>query len=311
MEEKIRIGLKELVSKGYDKFVIYPFGKYGKITKKILNEELHIEELYVVDKTFENNPMIMSLDKLRNDYCKEKFIILVAVDPRGWDVSLQIHRNLMEFATLDRIVDILSWSPFFTPWGHFDKINLRKQTKIALLESLAREVYKNNIKGSVAEAGVYQGETARFINLLFPDRKLFLFDTFEGFNIIDQKSDDKRNLYNEKLDFSQTSEEIVLKKMHFVDQCIIKKGWFPESAKDVNEKFALVRLDMDLYDPIYAGLKFFYPKMQKGGYIIVHDCRSKNFDGARMALVDFCKEKHIGYMCIHDNLGSAVISIGL
>ena len=68
---------------------------------------------------------------------------------------------------------------------------------------------------------------------------------------------------------------------------------------------------MDLYDPIYAGLQYFYPLMEKGGYIVVHDCRSENFDGARAALLDFCKEKNIGYMCMPDDLGSAVINIGL
>lgn len=67
---------------------------------------------------------------------------------------------------------------------------------------------------------------------------------------------------------------------------------------------------MDLYDPIYAGLEYFYPRMEKGGYIVVHDCRSKNFDGARAALLDFCKKNHIGYMCMPDDLGSAIINIG-
>ena len=220
-----------------------------------------------------------------------------------------MHRTLGAFAEYERIADILAWSPYFTPWNHFEEICSLGRPKIALLECIAKEIYKNGIKGSVAEAGVFQGGTARFINLLFPDRTFYLFDTFEGFNKKDQDNDDERNLFNMKIDYSQTNEEMVLAKMHFPKKCVVKKGWFPESAKGVDDKFALVRLDMDLYDPIYSGLEFFYPRMEKGGYIVIHDCRSKNFDGARKALLDFCREKNLGYMCMPDNLGSAVISV--
>lgn len=313
MQDKIRRGLNELINKqGKDKFVIYPFGTYGKITKRILNEEFHVQELYVVDKNKDVEGIrIEDIDKLKEDYKKKEFDILLAVDPICWDTSLSIHRDLMTFADIERISDILSYSPYFTQWEHFSKINYLSKTKVAPLECIAREIYRNHITGSVAEAGVFQGDTARFINYLFPDRALYLFDTFEGFNQQDQYNDDERDLFNLKIDYSGTSQELVLKKMHYPQKCIIKKGWFPESTKDVDEKFALVRLDMDLYDPIYSGLEFFYPKMEKGGYIVVHDCRSRNFDGARKALIDFCQKYNLGYMCMPDNLGSAIICVGM
>ena len=41
------------------------------------------------------------------------------------------------------------------------------------------EAIKNkNIEGSLAEVGVFKGETARIIHHLLPDRKLYLFDSF-------------------------------------------------------------------------------------------------------------------------------------
>ena len=49
MEEKIRQGLKHLIEEGKKDFVICPYGKYGQMAKKILNEEFKIQELYVVD----------------------------------------------------------------------------------------------------------------------------------------------------------------------------------------------------------------------------------------------------------------------
>lgn len=308
----IKNAIKELVKKGKSEFVIYPFGKYGRMTKEILNQEFGIEERYIVDNLLsETNEFIYDVDYMKIDYeCSgSDFTILLAVDPDGWDISLKIHRQI-SFVAVDRIADILARSTYFCPWNHYESIKTLKWPKVALIECISREIYKNEIEGAVAEAGVFQGQTARFINTFFPDRKLYLFDTFEGFNELDQMNDDKRNLYNKKIDYSETSEELVLQRMHFPQNCIIKKGWFPESAEGIKEKFAFVRLDMDLYNPIYSGLEFFYPKMQSGGYIVVHDCRSKNFDGARKALVDFCTEKKIGYMCMPDNLGSAVINVG-
>ncbi len=310
MKDKIIKALKYYIDKGVKDFVIYPYGNYGKITKSILNNEFGIKEKYVVDN-YINDQDVKTVEYLKEDYGKSNFKIIIAVDPVSMKTSTEVHREISSFADNDRIIDVLSWSPYFAPWNHYSEINTMDKPKIALIECIAREVYKNNINGSVAEAGVYKGWTARYINMFFPDRKLYLFDTFEGFNKDDQERDDSRNLYNMKIDYSKTSEELVLNRMYNPNKCVIKKGWFPETTYNIKDKFAFVRLDMDLYDPIYAGLQYFYPLMEKGGYIVVHDCRSENFDGARAALLDFCKEKNIGYMCMPDDLGSAVINIGL
>ena len=145
---------------------------------------------------------------------------------------------------------------------------------------------------------------------LFPDRKLYLFDTFHGFDQRDQRYDDDSEIHNLKLDFSDTSVEMVLEKMIWIQNVIIKEGWFPDSAKGVNDEFCCVRLDMDLYQPTKSGLEFFYPRMIHGGYICVHDCRSRNFDGARKAVEEFCKKYSLNYMNMPDDLGTAVIPVG-
>jgi O-methyltransferase len=63
----------------------------------------------------------------------------------------------------------------------------------------------------------------------FPDRKLYLFDTFEGFDERDVKIELKNNYSAGNQDFSNTSVELVLNKMKHKDNCIIKKGFFPET----------------------------------------------------------------------------------
>ena len=60
--------------------------------------------------------------------------------------------------------------------NYFDYIRL------ATLELVSYEIAKKNLAGNVAELGVYKGKFARYLNQYFPDRLLYLFDTFEGFD---------------------------------------------------------------------------------------------------------------------------------
>lgn len=49
------------------------------------------------------------------------------------------------------------------------------------LELLSEMIRMRNVPGAVAEAGVDMGQTSAVLSRLFPDRELFLYDTFEGF----------------------------------------------------------------------------------------------------------------------------------
>src|SRR3990172_3527159 len=44
-----------------------------------------------------------------------------------------------------------------------------------------QRIVSENVRGSLAEIGVYKGEVSRFVHRLVPERKYYLFDTFEGF----------------------------------------------------------------------------------------------------------------------------------
>jgi O-methyltransferase len=176
------------------------------------------------------------------------------------------------------------------------------------LELCCNEIKSNNVNGNVAELGVYKGEFAKRINQLFPDKKLYLFDTFEGFDQKDISTEKQSNFSSGEQDFSDTSVELVLGKMKYRNNCIVKKGFFPESAIGVDDKFCFVSIDADLYEPILAGLRFFYPRLEPKGYIFVHDFNNDLYKGARKAMLEFCKENNIGYLPIPDSGGSAIIT---
>jgi hypothetical protein len=133
---------------------------------------------------------------------------------------------------------------------------------------------EHNLAGSAAECGVYRGSFAYYINKYFPGKTLYLFDTFEGFD--DQDIDEElthdsafvQSPFSTRGFFKGgTREDWVLEKMPHPQQCVIKKGYFPDSAHDVSsdEQFCFVNLDMDLYQPMLAGLRCFYSRMMGGG----------------------------------------------
>ena len=133
-------------------------------------------------------------------------------------------------------------------------------------------INRNNIKGDFAELGVYKGETARVIHLCSPDRKLHLFDTFQGFPAEDLKDETGKAAGYTTQHFADTGIEKVKQYMGNHQNIIYHKGYFPESATgQENEKFSLVSIDVDLHNPTKAGLEFFYPRLSKGGIILIHD----------------------------------------
>lgn len=173
----------------------------------------------------------------------------------------------------------------------YDLALIQTRSRILFLENFAQIAYKRNIVGAVAEAGVYKGEYAKEINRCFPDRKLYLFDTFEGF--VDSDILAEINSSDTCADYlKETSQELVLQKMLYRENCIVRKGYFPETAMEIDEQFAYVSLDMDLYKPTLEGLRYFYPRMTRGGIIAIHDFFSEAYPNIERAVYEY--ESEIG-----------------
>jgi len=185
------------------------------------------------------------------------------------------------------------------------------EARLIALNNVAQIISENKIKGETAELGVFQGEFARHINKLFSNKKFFLFDTFEGFSVNDINKDfeigSSDKIMDQKYNFSDTNEKIVLDRMEYPENCIVKKGYFPETTKGLEEKFAFVSLDADLYQPMLEGLKYFYPRLEKGGYIFIHDYFSEDFSGVKKAVEEYKKIEKIHYVPLGDNYSIAIV----
>lgn len=177
------------------------------------------------------------------------------------------------------------------------------------LEKIAILFNEKHIAGAVAELGVYRGDFAQVINKIFPERKLYLFDTYEGFPEEDLKYEMEHNLLKKEIGkLSNTSVEYVLNKMTYPKQCVIKQGYFPDTTVGLEkEQYAFVNIDVDLYKPVLAGLEYFWPRMVDKGYIFVHDYFSFSYAGARQAIEEFSKKYNVGFTPIGDTLSIAFV----
>lgn len=160
--------------------------------------------------------------------------------------------------------------------------------RCGVLRRLCRRLDGLGVEGNVAELGCWRGDTSWQLNALMPDRKLYLFDTFEGFDPRDVAKEQELGCSDVAPgQFSGADETKLLERMPAVEQVVIKKGWFPESAFDLeDETFALVYMDACLYNPTLSGLEFFFPRMGRGGVILLAGCDHEKYRGVAKAVED-------------------------
>lgn len=165
---------------------------------------------------------------------------------------------------------------------------------------------RNNIQGAFAELGVYKGDTAEIINIMDPSREFHLFDTFEGFQQKDLDKETGKAATYTPHNFADTSIDRVKARLksHMFS---FHKGYFPDSTTDMGEtKFALVSMDADLYNPTKAGLEYFYPKLVKGGVIIVHDY-NPDWPGIMKAVDEYADANNIPTVPLTDTDSSVML----
>lgn len=181
---------------------------------------------------------------------------------------------------------------------------VREQT----VKLISKVINDKEISGAVAELGVFRGDFTVVINSVFENRKLYLFDTFEGFSEKDIDNDvTMSNKEGEHNKFRNTSMGFVLNRLTYKDNVIFKKGYFPDTFDLTNEKFSFVSIDLNLFNPVKSALELFYPNMEKGGYILISDYYAPFYEGTRKAVDEWCKNEDINIIPVADFYGSVLI----
>ena len=193
------------------------------------------------------------------------------------------------------------------------KYHLLNSDNIQTLISLNELILKTSkIKGDVIEFGVGRGRSLIILSSILSSikskKKLYAFDSFEGFGNIHlkdnsfrkpkkgewSKSPDKKYKYN--IDFIK---RILKSHLHKKNKYPIKfvKGFIETKLpkfKKIN-KISFIHCDVDLYLPHKIILENMWSKLSKGGIILFDDIekgvKSKKFPGAALAFKEFFKNR--------------------
>jgi O-methyltransferase len=168
----------------------------------------------------------------------------------------------------------------------------------AVLSQLDKTIQRQ-IPGAVVEFGCYIGTTSLFIRRIIDhegkEREFHVYDSFEG---LPPKSSQDNNAAG--VDFEEG--KLYVSKKEFLQQFkvanlstpVIHKGWFNELAeKDVPSEIAFAFLDGDFYDSIISSLRLVWPRMSKGGTIVIDDYKRETLPGVERAVRDFFQGKQV------------------
>ena len=144
-----------------------------------------------------------------------------------------------------------------------------------------------HLEGCTAECGVYKGGGSVLIHCISPERKHYAMDTFEGFPDLISDLD-----VHEKGHFSDVSIENIKKMFDDYNNIVMLKGEFSESFEKIqHEVFSFVYIDADLYLSTLQCCDFFYPRLLKGGIMLLDDYLIPDTPGVKKAVDEFFAEK--------------------
>jgi O-methyltransferase len=170
----------------------------------------------------------------------------------------------------------------------------RHYTLYYLFKNALKNV-KDEKKVNIAEVGCWKGlsafHTSHTILKSGKNVDFYIFDSFQGLSAFTEK--------DESLTISSVNQEKMRKhfaydfekvKSNLSPYNFIKyfKGWVPTRFNEVeDQEFVFVHIDVDLYDPTYDCIKFFYPRLKSGGIIVFDDYGATTFLGAQKAVDDY------------------------
>lgn len=268
--------------------IIVASGYYFAIEKILLN--LGIEKDRIVGFIFDEIEFYQQTSKMMKEHFEKEY-------HRDY-----MNRILKSDTLLPTLYPSVIWKNNAFP--DVKKDFVREQT----LSYLAQEISRKQIPGAIAELGVFKGDFTVVINDVFPDKKLYLFDTFCGFSEEDVELDDNtENKQNEMKKFKDTSVELVLSRLRKDSDYVVKKGYFPDTFDLEEEIFSFVSIDLNMKAAVSAALKLIWPRLSVGGYMLISDYNAPFYEGTREAIQEFCDVNGITIVALADLYGSALL----
>lgn len=168
--------------------------------------------------------------------------------------------------------------------------------------NLAKKV--QGLRGDLVECGIAMGSGIAAMKRACPEKTVWGYDSFQGIHRAGPNDTEQPGIGPIPSDAVLISNDLVpsgvtvhpraqveeiLSCLGFkYDDFILVEGWVQETLPMIQPKqIALLRLDMDLYDPTLCALEYLWPKLVKGGVLLVDD---GNLSGVMKACEDYLGE---------------------
>lgn len=150
------------------------------------------------------------------------------------------------------------------------------------LQYCVEDVLARSVLGDLMETGVWRGGATIFMRAILKayavkDRLVWVADSFEGLPVPNPEKypADTGDRHHE---FRELAVPLDRVKSNFAkyglldNQVRLLKGWFRDTLPNAAvDKLAVLRLDGDMYESTMDALVHLYPKVSKGGYVIIGD----------------------------------------
>ncbi len=183
----------------------------------------------------------------------------------------------------------------------------------ALYEGV-RYTITNRIPGDFVECGVWKGGSSMVIAytllaLGVKDRRIFLYDTFDGMSEPGEEDKDLTGVAADQLlgeaDKEQSTSVWCYSGIDEVKKNLLSTGYPADQLQFIKGKvedsipatlpgdIALLRLDTDWYESTHHELVHLFPLLQKSGLLIIDDFG--HWEGAKKAVVQYFEERQLHY----------------
>lgn len=183
-------------------------------------------------------------------------------------------------------------------------------------------ILNKGIQGDFAECGVWKGGSVMMIASMLSaagitDRKIYLYDTFEGMAKPGDEDGDWEKAEWEKNKINDQLNKWCLSPLEEVQANMATTGYPRENIVFIKGKveqtipgtipgkLALLRLDTDWYESTRHELYHLYPLLEKGGILIIDDYGA--WPGARKAVDEYFAMNEPVYLNRLDFTGRLVI----
>jgi O-methyltransferase len=208
-------------------------------------------------------------------------------------------------------------------WRRVAPHTLTTPGKVHALARAVEYVEARQIPGAFVECGVWRGGSMMAMALTLlrlgeTGRELYLFDTFEGMTEpgaedVKQGGEHARDFLNRS---SRDSSAWAIASLEEVREAVLGVGYpserihfvkgpveetLPEQAPD---DVALLRLDTDWYSSTKHELTHLYPRLGRGGVLIIDDYAY--WRGARQAVDEYVAENELALLLIRIDHGARV-----